>query len=301
TDIYDEFQKQINALRPSPPLRSSLSSSPEDSIILPRRERSLSAREHSFSVQRRPRSSSRKRSSPLLRERSLSAQRRPRSSSQKRSPSLLRERSLSAQRQSRSSARKRWSSPPLEGPVKAIAATVNKGIIQVVTGDITAERVDVIIGSSSSEILKKAIIKVAGDEVQTSYNTENKNNPNAILISTPPVAAIAFTGPSSGGDDQRFRAEDRDCRCAESERSRSNEGERFCDEDRGRRCAESERSRSNGDERFLDEDRGRRCTENECSRAESERSRRGSIIESSGEDESDDRSGGDGRKALICF
>ncbi|CAF3463067.1 unnamed protein product [Rotaria sp. Silwood1] len=152
------------------------------------------------------------------------------------------------------------------------------------------------------------------------------------------VAAIAFTGPSSGGDDQRFRAEDRDCRCAESERSRSNEGERFCDEDRGRRCAESERSRSNGDERFLDEDRGRRCTENECSRAESERSRaesersrsdgderfldedrgrrctenecsraekerprRGSIIESSGEDESDDRSGGDGRLFKTIF
>ncbi len=45
---------------------------------------------------------------------------------------------------------------------------------------------DVIIGSSSSEILKKAIIKVAGDEVQTAYDAEYQNNPNDILISTPP-------------------------------------------------------------------------------------------------------------------
>ncbi|CAF3706936.1 unnamed protein product [Rotaria sordida] len=141
---------QINALQPSTSLWSSLSSSSQDSIILPQRGRSSSA------------------------ERGCS--------------SSSREHSSSAQRQSRSSARKRWSSPPLEGPAKTVTATVNKGIIQVVIGDITAERVDVIIGSSSSKILKKAIIKVAGDDVQTSYNIEHKNNPNAILISTPPGA-----------------------------------------------------------------------------------------------------------------
>ncbi|CAF4222813.1 unnamed protein product, partial [Rotaria sordida] len=150
TDIYEEFQKQINALQPSTSLWSSLSSSSQDSIILPQRGRSSSA------------------------ERGCS--------------SSSREHSSSAQQQSRSSARKRWSSPPLEGPAKTITATVNKGIIQVVIGDITTERVDVIIGSSSSKILKKAIIKVAGDDVQTSYNIEHKNNPNAILISTPPGA-----------------------------------------------------------------------------------------------------------------
>ncbi|CAF4004110.1 unnamed protein product, partial [Rotaria sordida] len=141
---------QINALQPSTSLWSSLSSSSQDSIILPQRGRSSSA------------------------ERGCS--------------SSSREHSSSAQQQSRSSARKRWSSPPLEGPAKTITATVNKGIIQVVIGDITTERVDVIIGSSSSKILKKAIIKVAGDDVQTSYNIEHKNNPNAILISTPPGA-----------------------------------------------------------------------------------------------------------------
>ncbi|CAF5115367.1 unnamed protein product, partial [Rotaria sp. Silwood1] len=150
TDIYDEFQKQINALQPSTSLWSSLSSSSQDSIILPQRARSLSAE----------------------RGRQFSA----------------REHSSSAQRQSRSSARKRWSSPPLKGPTKTINVPVEKGIIQVVMGDITTERVDVIIGSSSSKNLKQAIIKVAGDEVQTSYNIEHKSNPNAILISTPPGA-----------------------------------------------------------------------------------------------------------------
>ncbi|CAF1299385.1 unnamed protein product [Rotaria sp. Silwood1] len=71
-------------------------------------------------------------------------------------------------------------------PVKTISATVNKGTIEVEKDDITKQKVDVIIGSSSSEILKQAIIKVAGDEVQKAYNAEYKNNPNAIVISTPP-------------------------------------------------------------------------------------------------------------------
>jgi hypothetical protein len=34
--------------------------------------------------------------------------------------------------------------------------------------------------------LKKAIINAAGNEVETAYNTEYKNNSNTILISTPP-------------------------------------------------------------------------------------------------------------------
>ena len=34
--------------------------------------------------------------------------------------------------------------------------------------------------------MRKAILKAAGDEVQRAYDTENKNNPNAVLISTPP-------------------------------------------------------------------------------------------------------------------
>ena len=44
---------------------------------------------------------------------------------------------------------------------------------------------DVIIGSSSSEFLIKAITKVAGAEVQKAYHTEYDNNSNAVLISTP--------------------------------------------------------------------------------------------------------------------
>nr|ACD54744.1 macro BAL-like protein [Adineta vaga] len=78
--------------------------------------------------------------------------------------------------------------PPPVKPRKMITTNVNNGLIEAVKGDITTQRVDVIIGSSSSDILKKAIIKAAGDEVQTSYKNEYRNNPNSILISTPPGA-----------------------------------------------------------------------------------------------------------------
>lgn len=47
---------------------------------------------------------------------------------------------------------------------------------------------DVIICSSSSNSLRKAIRRTAGDEVQTTYDIEYKNNANSILISTPPGA-----------------------------------------------------------------------------------------------------------------
>ncbi|CAF1575154.1 unnamed protein product, partial [Didymodactylos carnosus] len=46
--------------------------------------------------------------------------------------------------------------------------------------------VDVIIGSSSSDILKQIIIEAAGNEAETVYETEIKNNPNSLIISTPP-------------------------------------------------------------------------------------------------------------------
>ncbi|CAF1125425.1 unnamed protein product [Didymodactylos carnosus] len=46
-------------------------------------------------------------------------------------------------------------------------STTGNGKIEVEKGDITAQKVDVIIGTSSSEILKKAIINAAGDVVRT--------------------------------------------------------------------------------------------------------------------------------------
>ncbi|CAF1037008.1 unnamed protein product [Didymodactylos carnosus] len=68
----------------------------------------------------------------------------------------------------------------------AVSATIGNGMITVEKGDITTQKVDVIIGSLSSEILKQSIIKAAGIEVKTAYETESKNNPNSILISTLP-------------------------------------------------------------------------------------------------------------------
>jgi O-acetyl-ADP-ribose deacetylase (regulator of RNase III) len=46
--------------------------------------------------------------------------------------------------------------------------------------------VDVIIGSSSSANLMRAIFEAAGDDVQQAYNLECQNNSHAILISTVP-------------------------------------------------------------------------------------------------------------------
>ncbi|CAF1359103.1 unnamed protein product [Adineta steineri] len=45
--------------------------------------------------------------------------------------------------------------------------------------------VDVIIGSSSSQILKRAIINAAGDDVQMAYAKEHENNPNSLILSVP--------------------------------------------------------------------------------------------------------------------
>jgi hypothetical protein len=44
----------------------------------------------------------------------------------------------------------------------------------------------VIIGCSSSENLRQVLLKTAGDQVHTIYTREYENNPNSLLISTPP-------------------------------------------------------------------------------------------------------------------
>lgn len=43
-----------------------------------------------------------------------------------------------------------------------------------------------IIGSSSSEILRQLILKAAGDQVRSAYSKEDKANPNSLIITTPP-------------------------------------------------------------------------------------------------------------------
>ncbi|CAF2766059.1 unnamed protein product [Rotaria sp. Silwood2] len=68
---------------------------------------------------------------------------------------------------------------------RTICATFKRGIIEVEMGDITMQKVDVIIGSSSSNILRKAIIKAAGNETQVVYDLESTTHPNSVLIATP--------------------------------------------------------------------------------------------------------------------
>ncbi|CAF3636991.1 unnamed protein product [Rotaria sp. Silwood1] len=66
-----------------------------------------------------------------------------------------------------------------------MSASFKRGLIEVEIGDITRQNVDVIIVSSSSRILRTAIIKAAGNETQAAYDLESKNHPNFVLIATP--------------------------------------------------------------------------------------------------------------------
>ncbi|CAF1261926.1 unnamed protein product [Adineta ricciae] len=67
-----------------------------------------------------------------------------------------------------------------------ISISVGKGTIFVEKGNLTKQNVDVIIGSSSSENLQRALFKAGGDEVETTYHKEDTGNPNSLIISTPP-------------------------------------------------------------------------------------------------------------------
>ncbi|CAF4036316.1 unnamed protein product, partial [Rotaria sp. Silwood1] len=68
---------------------------------------------------------------------------------------------------------------------KAISARIGKGIVEVQMGDITKQKIDVIIGSSSSGILKKAIMKAAGRNIRTAYREQCQKNPNSLIVSLP--------------------------------------------------------------------------------------------------------------------
>ncbi|CAM2716734.1 unnamed protein product [Rotaria socialis] len=75
--------------------------------------------------------------------------------------------------------------PPSSIILKAIAAKLGKGTIEVEMGDITKQKVDVIVGSSSSGILREIIINAAGKESRMSYDIELKSHPNSVLIAIP--------------------------------------------------------------------------------------------------------------------
>ncbi|CAF3738304.1 unnamed protein product [Adineta steineri] len=66
-----------------------------------------------------------------------------------------------------------------------ISLRIGNGIIEVKKDDITKQKVDVIIGSSSSENLRQILLKAAGDQAQIVYTNELTANVNASVIITP--------------------------------------------------------------------------------------------------------------------
>ncbi|CAF5140656.1 unnamed protein product, partial [Rotaria sp. Silwood1] len=68
---------------------------------------------------------------------------------------------------------------------KSISIIIEEGKIEIEQGDITKQNVDVIIGSSSSENLRQALIKAAGYQVEHAYNQAYEDNPSSLIISTP--------------------------------------------------------------------------------------------------------------------
>ncbi|CAF1208361.1 unnamed protein product [Rotaria sordida] len=67
-----------------------------------------------------------------------------------------------------------------------VSKIVQNGLIQIEKGDITKQKVDVIVISSSSDYLRQIVIMEGGEEVYGAYEKENKTNPDCLLISTPP-------------------------------------------------------------------------------------------------------------------
>ncbi|CAF1500604.1 unnamed protein product, partial [Rotaria sordida] len=68
---------------------------------------------------------------------------------------------------------------------QSISIMIGEGKIEIEQGDIIEQNVDVIIGSSSSENLRQALIKAAGYEVEHAYNQAYEDNSNSLIISTP--------------------------------------------------------------------------------------------------------------------
>ncbi|CAF3559154.1 unnamed protein product [Rotaria socialis] len=76
-------------------------------------------------------------------------------------------------------------SPSPSSKLRIICAKFGEGDIEVEMGDITKQKVDVIVGSTSSGILTDTIINAAGKESQLAYEMEITNHPNSALIAIP--------------------------------------------------------------------------------------------------------------------
>ncbi|CAF1433138.1 unnamed protein product [Adineta ricciae] len=69
---------------------------------------------------------------------------------------------------------------------ESVALGIGTGMIEVQMGDITQQNVDVIIGSSSSRILRRSIMSAAGADVQMAYGDQCEKNPSALIVSLQP-------------------------------------------------------------------------------------------------------------------
>ncbi|CAF3672548.1 unnamed protein product [Rotaria socialis] len=68
---------------------------------------------------------------------------------------------------------------------KRMLIKVGEATLEIIKGDITKQKAHVIIGSSSSENLRLALIDAAGTQVENAYNDAYRDNPNSIIITTP--------------------------------------------------------------------------------------------------------------------
>ncbi|CAF0950887.1 unnamed protein product [Rotaria sp. Silwood1] len=93
--------------------------------------------------------------------------------------------------------------------LKTMSATVKKGVIEIEQGNIIKQKVDVIIGTSSSGFLRQAITEAAGNEVQKAYKKELNSHPNSTLIAVPsgalPCKQIFFVKWEPNDDEDILR------------------------------------------------------------------------------------------------
>ncbi|CAF1311317.1 unnamed protein product [Adineta steineri] len=69
--------------------------------------------------------------------------------------------------------------------IKSLSVAIGKGTVEVELGDITTQKVDVIVGNSSSDILKKEIMNAAGNDVKIAYGKEYENSQKSLILSIP--------------------------------------------------------------------------------------------------------------------
>ncbi|CAF0820337.1 unnamed protein product [Adineta ricciae] len=69
---------------------------------------------------------------------------------------------------------------------KPLSITIGHGTISVEQGDITKQKIDVIIGTLIGNTIDRKILKEAGSEANDTFASEYERNPHSLIIPTPP-------------------------------------------------------------------------------------------------------------------